>query len=57
MDKNRATKGGKKEVPVVLPGCFARPSGSGCPIDWCRRARGDWCKNWRTGEICQWKKI
>ena len=47
----------KKDVPVELPGCIAYPTGEGCPIDWCRKSRGDWCKDHRTGKVCVHKRI
>ncbi len=56
-EKNRVIKGATPEVLKHLPGCIAYPPGSACPIGWCRKNRGDWCKDWRTGKICQWKKI
>ncbi|EKD38158.1 MAG: hypothetical protein ACD_75C00843G0004 [uncultured bacterium] len=45
----------KENVSVELPGCIAYPAGSGCPIEWCRKARGDWCKD-KHG-MCKWKRI
>lgn len=47
----------KPDAPVELEGCIAYPTGEGCPLDWCRRSRGDWCKDWRTGRICKNKRI
>jgi len=47
----------KEDAPVELEGCIAYPTGEGCPLEWCRQNRADWCKDWRTGRICKNKRI
>lgn len=56
MTENETKQMEKQDIPIELPGCIAYPTGEGCPIDWCRRARGDWCKD-KHGNLCKWKRI
>lgn len=55
--KDEPKRSDRKEQDVELQGCIAYPTGEGCPLDWCRKARGDWCKDHRTGAICKNKRI
>ena len=43
------------EKTVELPDCIAHPTGETCPVDWCRKARGQWCK--RKGVWCRWRNF
>lgn len=40
---------------VELPGCKAYGKSDKCPVEWCRKARGNWCKT--DGVWCRWRKI
>ena len=55
--KDESKQRPEKDVIVELPGCIAYPAGEGCPVEWCRTNRGDWCKDYRTGRVCEWKRI
>ena len=44
------------EKPIELPDCIAYPTGETCPVDWCRKARGQWCKD-KHGKWCRWRKF
>jgi len=46
----------EKTAQIELEGCIAYPTGAGCPLEWCRKARGDWCKD-KNGHVCKNKKI
>lgn len=56
MDMRQPEDNNKRpsEKPIELPDCIAFPTGSTCPVEWCRKARGNWCK--KNGEWCRWRK-
>ena len=53
MQDERKPASKQPEKPIELPDCIAHPTGATCPVEWCRKARGNWCK--RNGEWCRWR--
>lgn len=53
MQEERKQAQEKNEKPIELPDCIAYPTGATCPVEWCRKARGEWCK--RNGQWCPWR--
>ena len=56
MDKNPSKQVEKSEKPIELYGCIAYPTGVDCPVEWCRKARGQWCKD-KNEKWCRWRNF
>ena len=54
MGKHPSKHVEKLEKPVELPDCIAYPTDVDCPVEWCRKARGQWCKD-KHGKWCRWR--
>ncbi|MBL4901079.1 hypothetical protein JYT85_01435 [Desulfocapsa sp. AH-315-G09] len=54
--KDTETSQNAPEIMVGLSGCKAYGAKDLCPVAWCRKARGDWCKD-KKGQMCRWGNV